>query len=155
MSLAGTDGHNHAARSRSGLRSGKPVDWSQLGLGAVLEAKSFLTLPPLGYLEMLGLMQEARLVLTDSGGIQEETTALGVPCVTLRENTERPITVDEGTNTLVGHEPARILKVTEDILRSGGKSGRIPELWDGQASSRIAAVLHDWLNGNAAERRVA
>ena len=98
-----------------------------------------LALPPLGYLEMLGLMQTARLVLTDSGGMQEETTALGVPCVTLRENTERPITVEQGTNTVVGQDPARILAVVDDILRTGGKAGRIPELWDGQASQRIAA----------------
>ena len=127
----------------------------QLGLGAILQAPSFLTLPPLGYLEMLGLMQKARLVLTDSGGIQEETTALGIPCVTLRENTERPITVEEGTNTIVGQNPARILAVTDDILRTGGKAGRVPELWDGHASARIAAVLRDWLNRDAGERQVA
>ena len=127
----------------------------QLGLGSLLQMQSFLTLPPLGYLEMLGLMQEARLVLTDSGGIQEETTALGVPCVTLRENTERPITAEEGTNTIVGQNPARIIAVADDILRTGGKAGRIPELWDGNASSRIAAVLREWLNRNAAERLVA
>ena len=126
----------------------------QLGAGALPDASSFLKLPPLGYLEMLGLMQGAKLVLTDSGGIQEETTALGVPCVTLRDNTERPITVEQGTNTLVGHDPARIVHVTDEILSSGGKAGRIPDLWDGQASSRIAAVLHDWLDRNAAERRV-
>ena len=127
----------------------------QLGLGAILEAPSFLTLPPLGYLEMLGLMQGARLVLTDSGGIQEDTTALGVPCVTLRENTERPITAEEGTNTVVGQSPARILAVADDILRTGGKAGRIPELWDGHASARIATVLREWLNRNAAEQLVA
>ena len=127
----------------------------QLGLGPMLETRSFLTLPPLGYLEMLGLMQAARLVLTDSGGIQEETTALGVPCVTLRENTERPITVAEGTNTVVGQSPDRIIAVADDILRTGGKAGRIPDLWDGQASTRIAAVLRDWLNRNAAQRLVA
>lgn len=124
------------------------------GLGAVLEARSVLQLPPLGYLEMLGLMQAARLVLTDSGGIQEETTALGVPCITLRDNTERPITVEEGTNTVVGQDPARILAVADEILRTGGKAGRIPDLWDGRASQRIVAVLREWLDG-AAERLVA
>jgi UDP-N-acetylglucosamine 2-epimerase (non-hydrolysing) len=126
----------------------------QHGLGSVLEAESILKLPPLGYLEMLGLMQAARLVLTDSGGVQEETTALGVPCVTLRDNTERPITMAQGTNTVVGQLPARILAVVDDILRTGGKAGRIPELWDGQASQRIAAVLREWLD-RSAERKVA
>jgi UDP-N-acetylglucosamine 2-epimerase (non-hydrolysing) len=122
----------------------------QHGLGAVLAGGAVLGLPPLGYLEMLGLMQSARLVLTDSGGIQEETTALGIPCVTLRENTERPITVEEGTNTIVGQDPARIMATVDDILRTGGKAGRIPELWDGQASQRIAAVLRQWLDRGGA-----
>jgi UDP-N-acetylglucosamine 2-epimerase (non-hydrolysing) len=126
----------------------------QHGLGALLETASILSLPALGYLEMLGLMQAARFVLTDSGGIQEETTALGVPCLTLRESTERPITVDQGTNTVVGNDPARILAAVDEILRTGGKTGRVPELWDGRAAERIAAVLHDWLD-RAAVRRVA
>ena len=126
----------------------------QHGLGAVLEAPSILCVPPLGYLEMLGLMQAARLVLTDSGGIQEETTALGVPCVTLRENTERPITVEQGTNTVVGSSPEHILAAVDEILRTGGKAGRVPELWDGRASQRIVAVLREWLD-RADERRVA
>jgi UDP-N-acetylglucosamine 2-epimerase (non-hydrolysing) len=104
---------------------------------------------------MLGLMQGARIVLTDSGGIQEETTSLGVPCVTLRDNTERPITVEHGTNTLVGQNPARIVEVVEEILRTGGKAGKIPELWDGQASERIAAILRKWLDSSVAERLVA
>ena len=126
----------------------------QHGLGAVLESPSIICVPPLGYLEMLGLMQAARLVLTDSGGIQEETTALGIPCITLRENTERPITVEQGTNTVVGSSPAHILAAVDDILRTGGKAGRVPELWDGRASQRIAAVLREWLD-RADERRVA
>jgi len=121
----------------------------QQGLSPVLDSRSFLGLPPLGYLEMLGLMQAARLVLTDSGGIQEETTALGVPCVTIRDNTERPITVDEGTNTVVGQNPARIIAVVDEILRTGGKAGRIPDLWDGRASQRIVAVLREWLDRTA------
>jgi len=123
-------------------------------LGPVLEAKSILILPPLGYLEMLGLMQAARLVLTDSGGIQEETTALGVPCVTLRTTTERPITVEQGTNTVVGSNPTQILAAVDDILHTGGKAGRVPELWDGRASQRIATILREWLD-RAAEQRVA
>ncbi|HWI14172.1 MAG TPA: UDP-N-acetylglucosamine 2-epimerase (non-hydrolyzing), partial [Burkholderiales bacterium] len=102
-------------------------------------------LPPLGYLQMLGLMRRARLVMTDSGGMQEETTALGVPCLTLRENTERPITVEQGTNTVVGCDPVRIVAAADEIVRDGGKSGRTPELWDGRASERIAAVIRRWL----------
>ncbi len=126
----------------------------QFGLSHHLEQRSILALPPLGYLEMLGLMQAARIVLTDSGGVQEETTALGVPCVTLRENTERPITVDEGTNTIVGQDPARIVAVVDQIMSTAGKTGRIPELWDGRASQRLAAVLREWLD-HTPERLVA
>lgn len=100
-----------------------------------------LILPPIGYFEMLGLNRDAKLVLTDSGGLQEETTALGVPCLTLRENTERPITISEGTNTLVGVDGQAILAAMADILRSGGKRGRQPELWDGKAAERIVADL--------------
>jgi UDP-N-acetylglucosamine 2-epimerase (non-hydrolysing) len=101
-------------------------------------------LPPLDYLRMLGLLQNAIMVLTDSGGIQEETTAMGVPCITLRENTERPITVEAGTNTIVGNDRARILGAARDVLRDGGKAGCIPELWDGHAAERILRVLEDW-----------
>ena len=124
------------------------------GADSALDPQSVLQLPPIGYLEMLGLMRAARLVLTDSGGLQEETTALGIPCITLRDNTERPITVDQGTNTVVGRDPARILAVAEEILRTGGKAGRTPELWDGRASERISAVLSDWLSRRV-ERLVA
>lgn len=119
-----------------------------------LDGAGFLVLPPQGYLEMLGLMSGARLVLTDSGGIQEETTALGVPCITIRHNTERPITIDQGTNTLVGTDPAAIIDTAHDILASGGKAGRIPEYWDGQAAERIAAHLHRWLEQHAAATTV-
>ncbi len=115
------------------------------GFSRLLENPRFCCLPPQGYLEMLGLMQGARLALTDSGGIQEETTALGVPCLTLRENTERPVTVTEGTNTIVGADPERIRNAAREILASGGKAGRIPEHWDGQAAERIATVLANWL----------
>ncbi|WGG48177.1 non-hydrolyzing UDP-N-acetylglucosamine 2-epimerase [Rugamonas sp. DEMB1] len=117
----------------------------RFGLGGRLDAAAILPLPPLGYLEMLGLMKDARLVLTDSGGIQEETTALGVPCITLRENTERPITVEQGTNTIAGTDPARILALHAALLADGGKRGRQPRYWDGQAAVRIAAILLDWL----------
>lgn len=117
----------------------------KFGLAAMLDTPRILQLPPMGYLEMLGLMQDARLVLTDSGGIQEETTALGVPCITLRNNTERPITIEEGTNTLAGQSPEKILTAFEEVMRSGGKAGRVPEFWDGQASVRIATILQEWL----------
>lgn len=109
-------------------------------------------LPPLGYLEMLGLVRSAKLVLTDSGGLQEETTALGVPCITLRENTERPITVHEGTNTVVGSDPERIREVVNAVLETGGKAGRVPELWDGKAAIRIRDVIDEWLAGDSSLR---
>jgi len=103
-------------------------------------------LPPQGYLEMLGLMVDATVVLTDSGGMQEETTALSVPCLTLRENTERPITIDQGTNSLVGQHREMILENVDQILATGGKRGRVPELWDGRAAERIASHLQNWLD---------
>ena len=117
-----------------------------------LAGPGFLLLPPQGYLEMLGLMSGARMVLTDSGGIQEETTALGVACVTIRENTERPITVEQGTNTLVGVHPEAIVAAAREILATGGKAGRVPEYWDGRCAERIAAHLHDWLVEHEAVR---
>jgi UDP-N-acetylglucosamine 2-epimerase (non-hydrolysing) len=114
------------------------------GLADTLYHDGIAVTPPLGYLQLLGLMRDARLVLTDSGGIQEETTALGVPCLTLRENTERPVTVAEGTNTIVGADPARIRQAFHDVLTTGGKSGRVPQLWDGRASQRIAEHIRAW-----------
>ena len=120
-------------------------------LGHLAEHPRIAILPPQGYLEMLGLLAQATVVLTDSGGIQEETTALAVPCLTMRENTERPITVDEGTNTLVGRDHGAILDAIAEIRSRGGKRGRRPELWDGRAAQRIARHLSTWL----AERRVA
>src|SRR6185369_9409064 len=97
---------------------------------------------PLGYLDFLRLYSESRLVLTDSGGIQEETTALGIPCLTLRENTERPVTISEGTNEIVGTDPARIRSSAEAIL-DGRRvfAGRVPEYWDGRAAVRIVDAL--------------
>jgi UDP-N-acetylglucosamine 2-epimerase (non-hydrolysing) len=97
--------------------------------------------PPLGYLDFLGLMEAARLVLTDSGGIQEETTALAVRCLTLRDNTERPITMTEGTNRLIGSDPDRILPAAREALAAGAGESRLPPLWDGHAGERIAAIL--------------
>lgn len=118
----------------------------KFGLDAALDRHGITRLPPQGYLEMVGLMRDAALVITDSGGVQEETTALGVPCLTMRPNTERPITVDEGTNTLVGAERSRILAVVDDVIRTGGKRGRVPEYWDGNAAPRIAEHMKQWLN---------
>lgn len=117
----------------------------RFGLEGLAGGPRMVLLPPQGYLEMLGLLSGATLVLTDSGGLQEETTALGVPCLTLRDNTERPITVDQGTNTLVGRDRWAILDGVDDILKGGGKRGRVPELWDGRAAERIAADLGAWL----------
>ena len=117
----------------------------RFGLSGELSGRRIAVLPPQGYLEMLGLMSTATMVLTDSGGMQEETTALGVPCLTLRENTERPITIEQGTNMLVGGDRSRIESAVDDILAGGGKRGRVPELWDGRASERIAAHLATWL----------
>jgi UDP-N-acetylglucosamine 2-epimerase (non-hydrolysing) len=117
----------------------------RFGLAPMLESRAIAVLPPQGYLETLGLMAKATVVLTDSGGMQEETTALGVPCLTMRESTERPITVDEGTNTIVARDAALTLRLIDDILAGGGKRGRIPELWDGHAAERIAAHLGTWI----------
>jgi UDP-N-acetylglucosamine 2-epimerase (non-hydrolysing) len=122
-------------------------------LEQALDVASILTLPPQGYLDMLGLMREARMVLTDSGGIQEETTALGIPCITLRSNTERPITVTQGSNTIAGHDPVTILALCGDVLRSGGKAGQIPPLWDGHAAQRIAATISAWLEERPTQRQ--
>lgn len=102
---------------------------------------NLLLTPPLGYLDFLRLMSEARLVLTDSGGIQEETTILGVPCLTVRENTERPVTIEKGTNRLVGTDPRRILEAAIEALGANGMHARVPEMWDGMAGARIADVL--------------
>lgn len=97
---------------------------------------------PLGYLDFLALQADARLVLTDSGGVQEETTALGVPCLTLRDTTERPLTITEGTNVLVGRDPERIVAAAERVLNDGVRP-RCPALWDGKAGERIGDVLVD------------
>lgn len=117
----------------------------RFGLAERINTPSMIMLPPQGYLEMLGLMASARIVLTDSGGLQEETTALGVPCLTMRENTERPITVDQGTNTMVGRDINAIRAKAAEILRGEGKSGRVPEFWDGHTAERIALDLATWL----------
>src|SRR5687768_6610442 len=103
--------------------------------------KNLRVVDPLGYLDFLALYSQARLVLTDSGGIQEETTALGIPCLTLRENTERPITVELGTNTVVGTDTARIVNAASAALNGAGTTVRQLPLWDGHTSERILDVL--------------
>ena len=100
-----------------------------------------MIIEPLGYLEFLSLLGDARLVLTDSGGIQEETTVLGIPCLTLRDNTERPVTIEQGTNTLVGNSRDCILAEGAKALDGGMCHGRMPELWDGKAAERIAEIV--------------
>ena len=117
----------------------------KFGLLDKIQNSQIMLLPPLGYLHLLGFMKNAKVVLTDSGGIQEETTALGVPCITLRENTERPITIAEGTNTIVGSDPDKIIEAFNDVMSSGGKAGRVPEYWDGKAAERIVDYLDKWV----------
>jgi UDP-N-acetylglucosamine 2-epimerase (non-hydrolysing) len=109
------------------------------GRGAL---RNITVIDPVGYLDFLALEEGATIVLTDSGGVQEETTALGVACLTLRDNTERPVTVDEGTNRVVGTEPDRMVSVAQEVLANGVEP-RCPPLWDGKAGERIAAVLAD------------
>lgn len=116
----------------------------EFGLGDGAEGEGHLRMvAPMGYVEFLSLMSGAHLVLTDSGGVQEETTILGIPCLTLRDNTERPVTLSQGTNCLVGTSRRAILDAVARILETGGPRGRVPELWDGQAGERIALTLDE------------
>jgi UDP-N-acetylglucosamine 2-epimerase (non-hydrolysing) len=108
--------------------------------GIALGARVLIT-AALPYMDFLNLWKDAKFVLTDSGGLQEETTALGVPCITVRETTERPITVEEGTNVVAGTDPEKVLLEVEKILAGGSKQGRRPALWDGKAAERIVGVL--------------
>jgi len=117
----------------------------QFGFGGYLsngdKVQSLWATEPLGYLEFLHLNMHACMVLTDSGGLQEETTVLGVPCITLRANTERPITCEEGTNVIVGNRKEQILRAADAIFKDHKMRGRIPEKWDGKAAERIVEVL--------------
>ena len=112
---------------------------------AEIAGGGIVALDPLGYLDFLSLNDRARLVLTDSGGIQEETTVLGVPCLTLRENTERPATVDHGSNQVIGVDSDRILAAARSILQKPVRSFPCPPLWDGRAAPRIVAILRKYL----------
>ena len=118
--------------------------------------RGLVVVDPLGYLDFLALERKAKLVITDSGGIQEETTYLGVPCLTLRENTERPVTVNLGTNILVGRDLDRLLREVQCILAGNVKAGSLPPLWDGQASRRIAEVISagSWHNSSFSENEL-
>jgi UDP-N-acetylglucosamine 2-epimerase (non-hydrolysing) len=109
-------------------------------------------LNPLGYLDFLALNEHASLVLTDSGGVQEETTAIGVPCLTLRENTERPATVEMGSNQVVGVNSDRILAAARSVIAKPRQNYRCPPLWDGKAASRIIPILHEGLEKIAREK---
>lgn len=119
---------------------------NEFGLQAqVQRMKNLMLIDPLGYLDFLKLMDHAAFILTDSGGIQEESTVLGIPCLTLRENTERPITLELGTNILVGSDRKRIVEESRKIISGKAKSGQIPPLWDGKASERIVRIIEEKL----------
>jgi UDP-N-acetylglucosamine 2-epimerase (non-hydrolysing) len=123
--------------------------FQEAGLGSLAREDSgsgIRVVPPLGYLQFLHLQSEATCVITDSGGVQEETTVLGVPCLTLRENTERPVTVSHGTNTVVGLEPETLRREVGQILAGNGKRGCLPPGWDGRCAGRIIRILHEYLS---------
>jgi UDP-N-acetylglucosamine 2-epimerase (non-hydrolysing) len=122
------------------------------GLSHVLKQGRILECGALSYLRAVGLMREARFAITDSGGVQEETTALSVPCLTVRENTERPITIDQGTNMLVGTSPEALISAAREIVATGGKKGRLPPLWDGRAGERVAAAIGAYLEHSYGRR---
>jgi UDP-N-acetylglucosamine 2-epimerase (non-hydrolysing) len=113
------------------------------GARALIDQGRLRVVDPLGYLEFIGLMEGSRVTLTDSGGVQEETTILGVPCLTLRENTERPVTVTHGTNQIVGGDPERIIAGWRRAQQAAD-TPPAPPFWDGRAAGRIAGVLRQW-----------
>ena len=110
-------------------------------LAALFGRSSILRVEPLGYLDFLRLVSQSALVITDSGGLQEETTYLKIPCVTARENTERPVTTEVGTNTIVGTDPTKILAAAQAGIGRGVGHGEVPELWDGNTAPRIVDVF--------------
>lgn len=122
-------------------RTLKRIEDSGIGDSIRGMGSKIMMLKPMGYLDFLRLMSKAAVVLTDSGGIQEETTVLGIPCLTLRNNTERPVTVKQGTNTLVGNSPDRIIQAGLEVLEKGTPVKKIPPLWDGKAAERIVKVI--------------
>ena len=117
-----------------------------MAAGLDREMESLIITEPLGYLDFLNLMSRAAVVVTDSGGIQEETTVLGIPCLTVRENTERPATITSGTNRLIGSNPEVVVRAVRQAVRGPRKVGRLPALWDGRAAHRIVEVLVESLS---------
>ena len=119
----------------------------EFGLNDVLgnEDSGIHTMNPLGYLDFISLVETAAAIVTDSGGIQEETTYLQVPCITMRDNTERPITVEIGSNVLAGTDPVKVKRALDGVLAGNTPPGRIPELWDGHAAERIVRILESEL----------
>ena len=113
--------------------------------GQIENIKNIVLTNPLGYIDFLKLVKESKVVITDSGGIQEETTFLSIPCLTIRSTTERPVTISEGSNTLLDMDEKLILDEIQKILDNKYKSGKIPRLWDGKASERIVSVTADYL----------
>ncbi len=139
------DALGRIARETPVIFPAHPRTQARIAEFAVAVPEDVRVLDPMGYIDFLRLWSNARLVLTDSGGLQEETTALGIPCLTLRENTERPVTVEQGTNRLVGRDPARITAAAFEILTGAAgdaaPAARVPELWDGRAAERIVDAL--------------
>jgi len=134
-------------RTAERMRAMGRVEIESLDEGGVRLGESNLWLtPPLGYLEFLFLMDRAAIIFSDSGGIQEEAIVLGTPCLTLRENTERPITLEGGSNVLVGRDPQAVLRAFETVCADGRPSPRVPEKWEGGSSVEIASILVDWLD---------
>ena len=104
-------------------------------------SEGIINIPPLGYLDFLSITSQARLIVTDSGGLQEEATALSIPCLTMRANTERPITVEEGSSTLIGSDMDKLRKSISSVVEEKYDCGRCPEFWDGRAAERIVEIL--------------
>jgi UDP-N-acetylglucosamine 2-epimerase (non-hydrolysing) len=141
--------HPRTRKQLETLNASIPAIWLN---GGQVPAKGIYCLDPLGYLDFIALAAHARLVLTDSGGLQEETTALGVPCLTMRENTERPVTVTHGTNVLVGRSPMKIVEEALRVLTAPRFRFSSPPLWDGKAAQRIVTILRQHAGGSPSLR---
>lgn len=122
-------------------RTQKMLERFNFDIQSLITNHQLLITPPLGYLDFLSLEMNAKFVMTDSGGMQEETTVLNVPCLTLRDTTERPTTITQGTNTLVWNDTSRIIEEASKVLEGKGKRGKCPELWDGEAAKRIVEIV--------------